>query len=261
MSITPGPVPKEALTFFRAKGFKIGFDHRDVWAQEHATAFTVAKAMNMDILTAIRGSVDNALEMGMTYREYSQQLTPLLQKLGWWGKQLVDDPLTGETVAAQLGSPRRLKTIYDANLRSARAAGQWERAQRSKKTHPYLVYELGPSENHRPEHVSWAGIMLPIDDPFWITHFVPNGWGCKCRIRTVSKREYARLKATGRYTTQAPEIELVDWVNGRTGEVQQIPKGIDPGWHTNPGKIGREKQATELLNEKEKAFNAVLNKI
>jgi len=251
---TPGPIPKEALAFFRAKGFKVGFDHRDVWRQEHATAFTVAKAMTMDILTAIRGSVDNALEMGMTYREYSQQLTPLLQKLGWWGKQEMIDPSTGDTVTAQLGSPRRLKTIYDANLRTARSAGQWDRGQQSKKTHPYFVYELGPSENHRPEHVAWAGIMLPVDHPWWDTHFPTNGYGCKCRVRQVSRREYDTLNNTGRYLTEPPATKTMPWLNKRTGEVEQVPVGIDPGWDTNPGKIGREAQAKKQLAEKKTRF-------
>ena len=49
----PGPVPREALDFFRAKGWKVGFDYRDVWRQEHATAFTVAKVMRADVLLDI----------------------------------------------------------------------------------------------------------------------------------------------------------------------------------------------------------------
>ena len=40
----PGPVPREALDYFRAKDLRPGFDYRDVWGSEHAHAFTVAKA-------------------------------------------------------------------------------------------------------------------------------------------------------------------------------------------------------------------------
>lgn len=253
----PGVAPKEAIDYFRAKGFKVGFDHRDVWGQEHAHAFTVAKAMEIDILEAIRGGVDEALAEGLTYRDFSQQLTPLLQKLGWWGKQEMTDPVTGETKLVQLGSPRRLKTIYDANLRTARAAGQWERIQRTKRTHPYLLYELGPSENHRPEHASWAGILLPADDPWWQTHYPQNGWGCKCRVRQVSKREYERLATTDNYLTEAPPIEYREWTNKRTGETLKVPKGIDPGWDINPG-IGRQARAEKMLNDKIDALPAPL---
>ena len=173
----PGPDPKEAQRFFRAKGWKVGFDFRDVWREEHATSFTVAKATEADVLRTIREAVDGARAEGKTFRQFQKELTPSLQKLGWWGRKELRDPLTGKRVRAQLGSPRRLRTIFRANLRTARAAGQWERAQRRKRSHPFLLYELGPSKEHRKEHVGWAGTILPIDDGWWSTHYPPNGWG------------------------------------------------------------------------------------
>lgn len=74
MSVThesPGPVPKEALDYLRAKGVKVGFDHRDVWQEEHATSWTVAKAMRMDILEAIRAAVDEMVDAGQSFAEFS----------------------------------------------------------------------------------------------------------------------------------------------------------------------------------------------
>ena len=173
----PGPPPKEALDFFRAKDLRVGFDHRDVWLEEHTHAFTVAKAMRLDLLDDIRGAVDKAMAEGQTFRQFQKELAPALERRGWWGKKTVRDPQTGRLVQAQLGSPRRLRVIYDANVRSARAAGQWERVQRTKRALPYLLYQLGPSRTHRDEHVAWAGTLLPADDPWWDTHWTPNGWG------------------------------------------------------------------------------------
>ncbi len=49
--------PKEAMDWFSSKGMKPSFDYTDVWREEHATAFTVAKATKMDILSDIRGEV------------------------------------------------------------------------------------------------------------------------------------------------------------------------------------------------------------
>jgi len=257
----PGPAPKEALSYFRNKGLKVSFDYRDVWREEHAHAFTVAKAMQLDVLESIRGAVDQALAEGQTLRDFRKGLTPTLQRLGWWGRQEMVDPATGEIVDARLGSPRRLKTIYTANLRTARAAGQWERAQRTKAARPYLLRTLGPSRRHRPEHAAWHGVLLPIDDPWWKVHMPPDGWGCKCRVRQVSEAEAGRLKsrgvpaperkqevdaATGRPTghlekryvpvqTTAPKIEYREWRNKRTGRIERVPAGCDPGWDTNPG--------------------------
>jgi Phage Mu protein F like protein len=248
-TFNPTP-PREALAFFRAKAIKPGFDYRDVWREEHATAFTVAKAMQVDVLEGIRDELDRALAEGRTFASFKRDLTPTLQKLGWWGKQEQTDPLTGEVRDVQLGSPRRLKTIYQVNMRTARAAGQVQRAERTKRSHPYFLYELGPSKEHREEHVQWRGLMLPIDHPFWKTHMPTNGYGCKCRVRQVNKREYERLAANDRYITESPEIKTREWKNKRTGEVSQVPEGIDPGFDINPGQVARTEHAASVFGTK-----------
>jgi len=281
------PPPADALAWFRAKGLKLGFDYRDVWREEHAIAFTVAKIMQLDVLADVRTAVDQALAEGQTFRDFQKRLTPVLQEKGWWGIQEMTDPLTGEVKQVQLGSPRRLRVIYDTNLRTARAAGQWERIQRTKESLPYLLYTVGPSREHRPEHLSWHGTLLPVDDPFWRTHFTPNGWGCRCRIRQVSHWEYERLLKngipapatratqeidpktglpTGRHagarvpvSTTAPKTSLVEWTNKRTGEVQKIPRGIDPGWDYNPGE-GRKAHLEKVLAEKSIASDTIQRK-
>src|SRR5688572_26307789 len=133
------PAP-EVLRYFRAKGMRPAFDWRDVWASEHAVAFTVAKAVKLDVLETLRQAVDDAIAKGEPFASFRANLEPKLKALGWWGRQDVVDPETGRQVSAQLGSPRRLRTIYSANIRSAFAAGIWERAQRTKATRPFFAY-------------------------------------------------------------------------------------------------------------------------
>lgn len=269
---SPGPVPKEAISYFNNKVSVPGFDYRDIWTEEHAHGFTVAKAMQLDVRESIQTALSKALNEGQTLRDFSKNLTPELQRLGWWGKSEMVDPLTGDVVPVQLGSPRRLKTIFNANMRTARAAGQWERAERTKKALPFMIYELGPSREHRVDHAAWHGTLLPIDDPWWDTHMTPNGWGCKCRVRQVSRFEAERLGKegvpapdrkqeinpetglpTGRMEktrvpvkTTAPKTEYVEWKNKRKGTVELVPEGIDPGWDTNPGKV-RQQNLESLL--------------
>jgi hypothetical protein len=266
-----GPVPQEAIDYLKAKRLKPGFDYRDVWREEHASAFTVAKMGELDMLSDTRDSLVEALGKGQTFRTWSKQITPELQKRGWWGVQEATDPLTGDRGLVQLGSPRRLKTIYEANLRTARAAGQWERIQRTKVTHPFLLYQLGPSAHHRPQHVAWSGTVLPVDDPFWSYAYPPNGYGCKCWVRQVSRGEYGRLRDKGyqdplapmqlnpdtglptghretrllQVKTEAPPVKYRRWVNKRTGEVERVVDGIDPGWDTNPGQAARKQQLAQ----------------
>jgi hypothetical protein len=231
-SYTAGPVPKEAVDYFQQKGWKVGFSHLDVWKEEHAHAFTVAKAMEVDVLESIRGAVDQAIAEGRTFRDFQKTLQPELEKLGWWGKKEMVDPKTGETKLVQLGSPRRLQIIFRQNLRSAQAAGQWERIERTKDFMPYLKYELGPSRKHRDQHVQWSGLILPVDDSFWETHFPPNGWGCKCRVLPMSEDDAENEGGI----SKSPPIRYKKWQNPRTGEIEEVPEGITPGFDFNPGK-------------------------
>lgn len=236
--------PPEVTTFFRNKGLRPSFSWQDVEPEEHAVAFTVAKAMHVDVLDAIKGALQQAIDEGIPYDQFAKDLKPRLRRLGWWGVKEVVDPVTGKARKVQLGSPRRLRTIYQANLRSARAAGQWDRIQRTKRALPYLVYLLGPSERHRPHHEAKEGLVLPVDDPFWRTWYPPNGWGCKCHVRQITKRE-----AEQRGISDSPEIPMRDVINRRTGEVKRIPSGIDPGWETNPG-LYRQRHMERFLADK-----------
>lgn len=251
----PDIIPKEALEWLKAKKLKPGFDHRDVWQEEHRYGYTVAKMTQLDLLADVRQLVEEALENGQTFAQFRELLRPLLVKRGWWGQALMDDPLTGETRLVQLGSERRMRVIYDTNMRTARAAGQWERIQRTKRAMPYLVYTLGPSREHRVEHLGWANLCLPADHPFWDTHMGPNGWGCKCGVRQVSRYEFDQMQQDGTITTDAPEERYVKWLNKRTGEEETVPEGIDPGWAYNPG-MTRGRELDTQLRQKQQAFDS-----
>lgn len=224
--------PPEVAEFFRGKQLRDSFSWQDIEPEEHAIAFAVAKATKADVLDDVRSAVQQAIDEGRTLEQFKRDLIPTLQAKGWWGRQVMTDPLTGEVDEVQLGSPRRLKTIYDTNLRTARAAGQWERIERTKKLLPFLEYRLGPSAEHRPAHEAKAGLILPVDDPFWDEWMPPNGWGCKCWVRQVTRAEAERHGVSAR-----PEVRDRVWENDRTGDRQIVPVGIDPGWQRNPGKL------------------------
>ncbi|MEQ1671583.1 MAG: phage minor head protein, partial [Hyphomicrobium sp.] len=225
---------REALAYFRNKGLTPSFNWQDVWAAEHANAFTVAKATELEILQTIRTAVDDALSKGQTFEDFSKALTPKLQKFGWWGRQFVTDPETGEQVFAQLGSPARLRLIFDANIRTAHAAGQWERAQRTKSVLPFFLYIETTSREPREEHLAQVGTIASVDDPYWDTWFPPNGWNCKCGVRQITKAEAEKLG--WKKGDKPPVWPTRPFENKRTGAIEDVPEGIDPGWHTNPAK-------------------------
>ena len=90
------------------------------------------------------------------------------------------DPVTGETVNAQLGSDARLRKIFDTNVSTAYSEGQSERIQRNIELFPYLQYLRSSSEHPRLSHAPLAGRVLRADDPWWQAHMPVKAWGCKC---------------------------------------------------------------------------------
>lgn len=226
--------PEAAIRFFRAKGYKPTFDYREMEREEHAYSFTVAKAMNRDVLQDIRGAFDDHLANGGTLQSFQQQLRPTLQAKGWWGVQTMVDPATGEEREVQLGSSRRLKTIFDTNMRTAYAAGKWEQVQRTKATMPYLRYVAVMDGKERPEHRAWHNTVLPVDHPFWDEHYPPNGWGCRCSVQQLSLEDVKRLGLT--VSENPPTGMPRTHINRRTGEVVKVPQGITPTFSYNVGK-------------------------
>lgn len=233
MSIEFKPLPPaEAVAWFKSKGYAIGFNWRDVWKEEHAVAFTVAKAMRQDILEDIRGAVDTAISKGVPFQTFKKNLAPVLAAKGWWGRKEMEDPVTGEIVNAQLGSDRRLRIIYDTNLRTAHAAGRWQRIQRVKARRPYLRYVAVLDERTREDHRRWHGIVLPVDHPFWLKHYPPNGWRCRCTVMQLSNRDLDRNKWA---VSDDPPEDLRPYEDQRHGRSGMIPNGIDPGFDYNVG--------------------------
>lgn len=243
--------PKEALAFFRAKGYATGFAWQDVWQKEHDAAFTVAKMMNVDLLRDVRAAVDKALAEGQTFEQFREGIEGRLVQAGWWGKAEMQDPATGETKLVQLGSPRRLRTIFRTNMQTAYAAGHWQQIQDNKAGAPMLMYDAVLDGATRDEHAAWDGTILPADDPWWSTHMPPNGWNCRCGVIQLSQPQAAELGYEP--TDQAPASPTREYINPRTGEFSRVPEGIDPGWAYNPG-ASRTELLGQQLAAKEREF-------
>ena len=245
-------IPDKALQYIKQKNLKPAFSYKDVWNEEHITSFTVAKVMNVDILQDIKNAVEKAIKNGETLSQFKKNLLPTLYKAGWTGKTEIYDNIMGEKKEVYIDTPRRLKTIYETNLRSAYMKGRFDRAYESD-AHPYLMYRVGPSKVHRPEHLEWDGLILDKNDPFWLTHNPPNGWGCKCYTVAVSKGRKERYEKEGiptptfdnqtvqvRVKTKAPKTIYKTFVNKRNGTISKVPVGVDPSFNFNQGNYSRD---------------------
>ncbi|MEI0606843.1 phage minor head protein [Brachyspira pulli] len=214
--------------------------------------------MQLDILQDMKESIEKAIENGETLEQFKKNLLPILYQKGWCsstqgaGKQLIEDPITKEIKEVYIDTPSRLKTIYETNLRSAYMKGRFDRAYNST-LHPYLMYRIGPSKNHRKEHLEWDGLILDKNDPFWLSHNPPNGWGCKCYTVAISKARKEKYEREGiptadgdgqtkkiKVKTQRPKIEYTTYINKRNGTISKVPKGVDPAFNFNQGNYNRD---------------------
>lgn len=235
--------PPEVTRYFDDKGLKPSFSWLDVFGAEHANAFTVAKATELELLGLFKSSISRAIAEGQGFETWRKGIVEELHAAGWGKPRLVTDPMGAQPPRLVDFTARpRLETIFWGNMASARAAGQWERAQRTKRALPFFLYLHTTSANPRKDHLQWVGLVLPVDDPVWAKIFPPNGWRCKCGVRQISAREAGDLLARPRkdddvvrYTDVAPEIPMRAMLNKRTGELLEVPVGCDPGWGGNPG--------------------------
>lgn len=213
-----GNVPfQEAIDYFRAKQ-NISTERWDqLRGETHARMFTVAGATKGSVLQDIRNAVDDALANGTTITEFRKVFDETVAKNGW--------DFTGKR-------GWRTRVIFDTNLRTAHAAGRWkqiiERQRRLQARKPdetlYLVYETAGDERVRPQHRAWNRIVRPVDDPFWDTHYPPNGYGCRCIVRSLTLRQ---LQREGLQPTSDKVKETLE---------NNTPAGIDVGFDHNVGK-------------------------
>lgn len=233
---------QEAIRHFDNKGLMPSFDYREVAATEHAVAFTVAKMLDGDMLADVHQAISQSLKNGTGFADFKKQMKPYLMAKGWWGEQLMGDPWTGELKKVQLGSTRRLRTIYHTNLQTAYAAGQWQRIQDTKKALPYLQYMPSLSEHPRLNHRRYYGIVRPVDDPIWQQIYPPNGYGCQCWVKQLT-----RSQAITAGISEAKPLEMEEVVNKRTGEIEKVPKDIMPSFAHNHDRLTA---MQKLYNEK-----------
>ncbi len=243
------PAQSVALLIDRSKLTK-SYAWQDVWQDEHSTQFTVSRLARLDLLQALRDGLEKSVSGDLSRRDWTRDAEQLLTDANWWGVKAVTDPASGEIVLTKF-DPARLKLIYDINTRQAYSTGLWDRVNRSKKSLPYARYITKRDGHVRASHAAWDNVTLPVDHPWWQTHWPLNGWRCRCRAMSMSQRDYDAGKSpTGAaLKKEAPAVVLRDYINPRSGEISQVPIGIDPGFAYNPGLV-RQQELQDVVTGK-----------
>lgn len=199
--------PDDLVEYLRGKKLQTTFNYEEMLHEAHQKAFTVAKVTKLDLLSDIHISLQEALRDGKKFSQWKDELKPTLQKKGWWGEVEAIDPRTGEVKDIFVGS-RRLRTIYDTNMRTAYAKGRYEAQMDSDGE--YFYYSAVMDNLTRPDHAKHNGTILPKTHKFWDTNYPPNGWRCRCKVRVYTRDE---LEAKGLKPSSftPPPVADKDW--------------------------------------------------
>lgn len=235
--------PQDAIAYLESKGYAIGFSWTDVWQEAHARAFTAAGVMKTEVLADLKAGLVEALKNGTTRQDYLRNLTPLLQRKGWWGADAQVDKITGEMAGKGL-TPRRLATIFDTNLQTAYLAGRYKAFLANVADRPYWQYVAVMDSRTRPAHAALNGRTFRYDDPFWQSGFPPNGFRCRCGVRALDREDLQARgidlsSSEGRLSEiEVPTSRQPDGPTATVTRFEYAPGKFfapDAGWSYNPG--------------------------
>lgn len=188
----------------------------DIKGRAHDRAFIVAGAAKADLLADLHAELVRRATDGKGLEAFRKEFKAIVAKHGWTG-------WTGE--GTKEGEAWRTRIIYQTNMATSYAAGRYAQMSDPEvlKLHPYWRYIHSDGVlNPRQQHLAWHGLTLLASHPFWQTHFAPNGFGCQCRITSVTRSEG---EASARAGLGEPP-EGWDKIDGNTGEQDGIGKGF-----------------------------------
>lgn len=75
-----------------------------------------------------------------------------------------------------------LRVEYNTAIASARNAGKWQQYEAERGTYPNLEYLPSVAATPRDEHKPYYHVVRPVDDDFWVKHYPPSAYNCKCGV-------------------------------------------------------------------------------
>lgn len=204
-------------------------DWNDLGAEEYGRSFTAARTMGHDVVGDLYQGLIETMREGGTETDFATRMLPVLRRKGWLPE--LDDEALG----------RRVRLIYDTNLRTSQAVGKWRSFQRTRRLLPYLRYSAVMDRRTRPSHAALHGIVLPVEHPFWRVAFPPCGFGCRCVVTALSRSQAARKGVSS---------------NERADQAITAARGLSRGpgdfWGYNPGALADEAAVAQVQRVNER---------
>lgn len=204
---------EEAIRFFKDKLTLTPEQYRVLAEEAKVKAFTVSGYTSMEVINEIFQVLDKALADGLTVKEFRDSVGGLLVKKGYEGI-----------------TPYQADNIFRINIQTAYNVGRYKQQIDPDvvQFRPYWIYDALNDKKTRPAHLAMDGTVRRYDDPFWSTWYPPNGFRCRCSVRTASERDVRRKGLT----VQTGPVPAYGQTPVGTGAVPLLP---DKGFAYNPG--------------------------
>lgn len=201
----------EATAYFKDKVPLKSTEFRKLENEYKTRAFSVAGYTSLKMLETFKETLERALEEGATKEEFRQEMNRFLGKKGYAGL-----------------TPFQADNIFRTNMQTAYQVGHYRRMTDPEvvSRRPYWQYDAVEDSRTRLAHRGMHGKVFAADDPFWDTWYPPNGYRCRCGVRTLSSRQVAALGL---------EVETGVPAFVETGS-RLVPAVPDPGFDANPAK-------------------------
>lgn len=208
------PVQPEAATaFWQSRAAMTREQAQALGKGARGRAFYVTGLAERDMVQTVKDALGAALENGETLADFKGHIADVIASAGWRGD--------------------RIDNIFRTNMQTAYAAGRYAKMQAVKEQRPYWQYYTIEDRRRRPAHAVLHGMVYPADHEFWDRNYTPNGFRCRCGVRTLSR---AQVEAQGLtvHSAMPGDMLYTDPVTGMEYHVQ-FP-GADKGFRGNVGK-------------------------
>jgi SPP1 gp7 family putative phage head morphogenesis protein len=173
--------------------------------QYEAAAIRVVKKATDAIERKLQESVAESIRVGAHVREGKASLREAFAKAGMTPNNSFTLEAIFRTQTQQAYSAARFQASQDPVIQDI----LWG-----------FKYVTVGDDRVRDEHVGFDGVTLPKSDPFWITHWPPNGWACRCAVIEIFEP---------RKIVKVPAVVEVDG--------KEVKPEVDKGFRFNPGEV------------------------
>lgn len=204
---------EEAAKFFGERIPVTASQFYEIAEQYRNLAFTVSGYSKAEVLKQFQEELLAAIRDGNTLQDFRTNMNDFLKDHGYKGI-----------------TPFQTDNIFRTNVQTAYNVGHYQQMTDPAvlEARPYWQYDAVNDSHTRPSHLAMDGRVFPADSPVWDTWYPPNGFKCRCTVRSLSKRQVEQrgLKVEG----DAPSAVRME--DGRFVNIRP-----DPQFDTNPAKV------------------------